>query len=76
MESIFETEKKAYENALPKLLREEGKFALIREDNLVGVYETYEDALKFGYEKFGLEPFFIKRIQQFEETNYILSFPR
>ena len=76
MKPIFVTEKKAYENALPDLLKEESKFALVKGENVVGVYESYEDALKFGYEKFGLESFFIKRIQQIEKPIYILNVPR
>ena len=76
MKPIFEKEKKTYQDALPDLLREEGKFALVKGDNLVGVYDTYEDALKIGYEKFGLESFFIKRIQQIEKPIYILNVPR
>ena len=76
MKPIFVIEKKAYENALPDLLKEEGKFALVKGENVVGVYESYEDALKVGYEKFGLESFFIKRIQQIEEPIYILNVPR
>ena len=76
MEPIFVTEKKAYENMLPELLKEEGKFALVKGENVVGVYESYEDALKVGYDKFGLESFFIKRIQQIEKPIYILNVPR
>jgi hypothetical protein len=43
-------------------LAEEGKFVVVSGDQVVGAYTSYEDALKVGYEKFGLKPFLVKKI--------------
>ncbi|MFN0053922.1 MAG: hypothetical protein ACKV0T_17220 [Planctomycetales bacterium] len=49
--------------------RSEGKFVLIQDVNVVGEWDTYEDALKTGYEKFGLNtPFLVKQITSFERA--------
>jgi hypothetical protein len=50
------------------LLGDEGKFVLIKGDDVVGVWETYADALKEGYQKFQLEPFMVKRIEAVERV--------
>lgn len=53
-----------------QLLAEEGKYAVIGGDELLGVYSTYDDALKIGYEKRKLEPFLVKKIQAVEPVNF------
>ena len=55
-----------YAARLPELLSEEGKFALIAEDQLLGTYDTYGDALGVGYAKRGLAPFLVKQIASHE----------
>jgi hypothetical protein len=54
----------AYQRELPGLLAagHEGKYVLIRGDDLEGVFDTQEDALNAGYDKFGLTPFFVHQI--------------
>ena len=66
----LEQEMKTYQRELPSLLQHEGKFALIHEDEVAGPYDTYEDALKAGYEKYDLRPFLVKRIQAIEQVQY------
>lgn len=70
---MLEKELKAYQKALPELTADEGKFVVIKDDEVAGVFDTYEDALKVGYSKFGLDPFLVKQISQGER---ILSFSR
>lgn len=48
--------------ALPGWQGQEGKFALISGKDVLGVYDTYSDALTVGYEKLGLKPFLVKQI--------------
>jgi hypothetical protein len=56
-----------YARALPSLRAANGKFVLIRDAEVVKVYDTYGDALQAGYEKFGVDtPFLVKQIQQVE----------
>lgn len=63
----LEAEQAAYARELPNLLSEPGKFVLIKADKVIGTFEAYGDALKAGYEQFGLEPFLVKKIQEVEQ---------
>jgi hypothetical protein len=48
----------------------DGKFALVSGDEL-SVWETYEDALKAGYEKYGIDrPFLVKQISGIEQVHF------
>jgi hypothetical protein len=51
-----------YESKLPELRRDGGKFVLIKQDGVEGIYETYADALNAGYERFKLDQFLVKQI--------------
>ena len=66
----LEKETQSYERELPNLLQHEGKFVLVQGDRVVDVFGTYEDALKAGYEKFGLTPFLVKQIRAVEQVQY------
>lgn len=47
-----------------------GKFAVIHGDHARGIFDTYDEALKFGYENFGLAPFLVKKIERNETVMY------
>jgi hypothetical protein len=66
----LETELQTYQKRRAELLAHEGKFVLIHGEEVAGIWDTYEDALKTGYEKYGLEPFMVKRIVEVEAVNY------
>jgi len=66
----LETELKTYEEKKRSLLGDEGKFVLIHGEELAGVWDTYEDALKAGYEKYGVTPFLVKQIQGTERVQF------
>ena len=68
-------ELETYEARKPELLSAgEGKFALIQGDSVVGVWDTYEDALKAGYEKFGIQtPFLVKQISGMERVQFFTT---
>jgi hypothetical protein len=63
-------ESETYKRLLPSLLTEEGKYAVIHEDKLIGVFASYEDALKIGYHQCGINPFLVKRISAEESISY------
>jgi hypothetical protein len=63
-------ETEAYQKLLPTLMPDEGKYALIYGDALVGVFSDYQEALKAGYEKAKLEPFLVKKISGSESISY------
>ncbi len=72
---MLEKETSTFESFLPQLLKTEvGKFALIKDDQLVGVYKALIDALKAGYGKFKDQPFLVRQIeltsQPLNFTNY------
>jgi hypothetical protein len=71
----LEREIETYRNRLPELKGEnEGRFVLIKEDQVVDIFTSYEDALKAGYEKFGLDPFLVKKIETVEQAQLISRF--
>ena len=63
----FQAEIEAFENALPRLLAEhhEGQFVVLKSSCVERVLPTYEQALSWGYERYGLdEEFFVKQVLQ------------
>lgn len=50
----LEKELETYSRKLPELKEHEGKFALVHGD-AVDVFASYEDAIKEGYGRFGLQ---------------------
>ena len=67
----LEKELATYRRQLPHLLASEGKYSLICGDEVAGVWDTYEDALRAGYERFGLEPFMVKQILATERVLFV-----
>ncbi|MBL8183185.1 MAG: hypothetical protein JNM56_15800 [Planctomycetia bacterium] len=41
---------------------EAGRFAVIQGDKVLSTWDTYRDALQYGYERFGEQPFMVQRI--------------
>ena len=70
----LETELKTYKEKLNELKEFEGKFVLIKGNSVVDTYTSYEDAIKEGYSKFGLEPFLVKQIRSFNGVQFISRF--
>ncbi len=71
----FEKELAAFEKDKEKLLAEhEGKYALVKEDKVVGVFESENDAISQGYERFGTQLFLVKHISEKDESMNFLSF--
>jgi hypothetical protein len=69
--ATLEKELETYRQKLPSMLSEEGKFALVHGDQVVGTFDTYPDALSEGYKLFKLEPFLVKQIQVVEQAHFI-----
>lgn len=67
----LERELETYKRKLPQLVEHEGKFALVHGDDFIDIYSSYDDALKAGYERFGLNPFLVKKISSSEEALFI-----
>ncbi len=67
----LEKEIATYNRLFKTLLSDEGKFAVINGNDLLGIYVAYEDALKIGYEKCGIDKrFLVKKILSDENVSY------
>jgi len=67
----LKVEIETYNAKLPELVGSSlGKFVLIKGDTVEGVYDTYADALKIGYERFKLQPFMVKQVAPAERIQF------
>ncbi|MEW5936931.1 MAG: hypothetical protein AB1665_03815 [Candidatus Thermoplasmatota archaeon] len=53
--------------------RSKGKFVLVKDDKVVGVFDTIIDAIRQGYERFGNVPFLVKQIVEVETPQNFTS---
>jgi hypothetical protein len=68
----LEKELALFQHKLPEFLAEHsGQYALIHGDEVADFFTSYEDAIKAGYSKFGLEPFLVKQVQAMEQVHFI-----
>ena len=67
----LEKEIETYKKNLPRWKDSEGKFVLIHGEEIGGIFTSYEDAIKEGYEKYKLEHFLVKQISAFEKIHFI-----
>ena len=71
MPAPLEREIKTYEEKKAELLANSaGKYVVIHGDQVAGVWDTQDDALRAGYERFKLEPFLVKEITEVERVHY------
>jgi len=62
-EMSLQKEYEFYLKTKVELLKEhKGKFALIKDESLIGTFDTDQDAYKAGLTKFGNVPFLIVRV--------------
>ena len=65
-------EQAAYEAHLPRWLQEHGAaHVLIKGDEVVGFYQTRDEALEAGYAQFGIVPLFVKQVAASEPIHHI-----
>ena len=65
--SLFETEIKAFEARRSELVKDSlGKWAIFLGEECGGVFDTYQDALQVGLDKYGSKQFLIKEVTQFD----------
>ena len=63
----LDQEIKTYNKNLSRLVKNaNNKFVLIKNTNIIDTFESYDDALKLAYNKYGNDTFLIKQIQEFE----------
>lgn len=67
MPPILDAELKTYEKNRDQLLgTAEGKFVLIQNSQIFGIYDSKMDAIAMGYQQFGNVPFLVKQIVKVE----------
>ncbi len=67
----LKTELETYEKEKERLVCDnEGRFVVISDSKIVGIWDTYEDALKAGYKEFALEPFLVKQILGIDKIHF------
>lgn len=67
----LEKEMATYDKHLPEMAAHAGKFVLIHGEEIVDFFSSYEDAIKAGYQKFKLEPFFVRQVQVSAQVQFI-----
>lgn len=68
---VLEKEQETFKREINRLAGEAaGKFALIHGDQVAGVFDTFQDAVKSGYEKFKLAPFMVKQILTMDRVHF------
>lgn len=68
----LERELATFRRELDRLLTESpGKWVLVRADEVVGVFDTYQDAIRVGYQRFGLGGFLVQRIVPPEQAQWV-----
>lgn len=71
----LERELATFRSKLQELKAEhEGKFVLVHGDEVVDAFNSYEDALKAGYDRFGLAPFLVKQVHAIEQAQFVSRF--
>ena len=69
---VLDRELLTFRTNLPDLLEKAvGRFVLIHGDDILGTWETEEQALEEGYERFLHEPFLVKRIVANEQPIFM-----
>src|SRR4051812_9547280 len=68
----FDVERAAYEQLKPSLLAEaEGKFVVLVKRTWEGPFDTFEEAERAGYLRFGFGPLYIKRVAEEEPVERV-----
>ena len=74
MVNVLSKEIETYEKNKQRLLKESnGKFVLIKGEEIINVFDTSSDAIKVGIDKFGNTPFLVKQILEIEPTQNFTS---
>ena len=71
---LYEKEIATYLRELPRLLEEgeEGRHALIKGGEILSIWDTENDAIQAGRQKFGLDPIFVKMIDERDIQRFAL----
>jgi hypothetical protein len=70
---LLATEIATFARELPRLLAndEEGRWVVIHLEELIGIWDTVDDALQSGYERFPLEPFLVRQLRSEQSAAHV-----
>ena len=63
----------AFQRELPRLLAEPancGRFALLHNEQVIELFDTFEEGVQAGYDRFGLLPFLVLEVNDHPEPLY------
>ena len=67
MSEMLKKEMETYNVHKSELIgRSKGKYVLVKDDRIVGVFDSEMDAAHQGYERFGNVPFLVKQVVEVE----------
>jgi len=73
-EDYIDRANKWFEKHLPQLLRKhKGKWIVIFENELIGVYDTFSEAYHHGIEEIGSEQIFVRQVKKKDDKPMELS---
>lgn len=73
--TTFQAELAYFDAHLADLLRDaEGKYAVIKDSELLGIFESENAAVRAGFQRFGNESFLVKHIVEAEVPLNFTSF--
>lgn len=71
---MLEKEIACFNKNLPQWLKDsKGRIVLIKEEELIGTFDTIEDATSEGVRRFGLQPFLVRRVEERQDEINIPS---
>ncbi len=74
MAELLEKELKTFEKNKGELIgKSKEKFALIKDDKIIGIFDTKIDAIRQGYQILGNVPFLVKQIVEIETPQNFTS---
>lgn len=74
MAAVLDRELRTYDHHRDRLLgSDEGRFVLIKDDRVCGIYDSKMDAIAAGYQQFGNVPFLVKQILKIETPQSFVS---
>jgi hypothetical protein len=69
---MLEKERKYFEQNRTEWLKQNpGKFVLIKNEELIGFFNTQQEALVEGARRFGAESFLVRQVEESEQLIYI-----
>jgi hypothetical protein len=69
---MLENERKYFEQHHDEWLKQHsGKFVLVKNEELIGVFDTQQEALVEGARRFGTESFLVRQVEETEQLIYI-----